>query len=190
MENNVDEMRVRVGQRIRHERSRRRLTIDQLASASDLTKGFISQVERGETAASLASLTRLASALDMELSQLFEPHSQFSGVLRGDDRSPVYLGGEGVADFQLTPSDERRVQLVEAHVDPKGNQGTELWSLHGEVVVVHVLTGQLEIRFEEGPVILEAGDTMTFSAGSPRTWQNPSDTEAANVLFFLAPAVY
>lgn len=183
-------MRMQVGARIRQERLRRRMTIDQLAKAADLTKGFISQVERGGTAASLASLTRVAHALEMELSKLFEHASQSQGVMRAKDRSPVYLGGEGVTDFQLTPTDERRVQLLEVVVEPQGNQGDALWSLDGGIVVAFVLNGKLEFRFEQESVVLEAGDTLTYPADEPRTWLNPSTSENATLLFFLAPAVY
>jgi len=182
-------MRVRVGKRLRQERLRRGLTIDRVATSSDLTKGFVSQLERGETSASLASLTRLAAALGLELSRLFERPSASLGVLRKDERFPVYTGGEGAADYQLTPASERRVQLFHTTVEPGGNAGEELYTLDGDVIVAYVLDGQVEFRFEDETVLLEEGDSITYVCAQPHTWANPSTTETTHFLFFCAPAV-
>ena len=43
----------RVGARLRQERLQRGLSINEVAKRANLTKGFISQLERGETSASL-----------------------------------------------------------------------------------------------------------------------------------------
>jgi len=186
----VDEdMRVRVGARLRQERVRRGLTIDQVATASDLTKGFVSQLERGETSASLASLTRLAAALGLELSRLFERASASLGVVRKDERFPVYTGGEGAEDYQITPASERRVQLFDTTVEPGGNAGEELYSLEGDVVVAYVLSGRLEFRFEGETLLLEEGDSITYMSSQPHTWANPSSTDRTHFLFFCAPAI-
>lgn len=182
-------MRARVGKRLRQERLRRGLTIERVAASSDLTKGFVSQLERGETSASLASLARLAAALGLELSRLFERPSATLGVLRKDERFPVYTGGEGATDYQLTPASERRVQLFDTIVEPGGNAGEELYTLDGDVVVAYVLNGQLEFRFEDETVFLEEGDSITYMSNQPHTWMNPSPKETTHFLFFCAPAV-
>src|SRR5690348_12202629 len=54
-----------IGERLKSARHERHMTLAQLAEASDLTKGFLSQVERGHSLPSLGSLRRLSSALDM-----------------------------------------------------------------------------------------------------------------------------
>lgn len=51
------------GENLRMLRSQQGLTLTSLASASGLTKGFISQLEAGRSSPSLASLTKLAEAL-------------------------------------------------------------------------------------------------------------------------------
>ena len=54
---------MQLGRKIRDLRLRRGLTVQQLAAASGLSKGFISQVENGRTSPSLATLRDLATAL-------------------------------------------------------------------------------------------------------------------------------
>jgi transcriptional regulator with XRE-family HTH domain len=54
---------MQLGRKIRDLRLRRGLTVQQLAEATGLSKGFISQVENSRTSPSLATLQDLARAL-------------------------------------------------------------------------------------------------------------------------------
>ena len=53
----------RVEARVRSLRRERGLTIEQVAAATGLTKGFISQLERDRTSPSLSSIARICDAL-------------------------------------------------------------------------------------------------------------------------------
>ena len=69
-----------LGSRLRNHRLRQHMTIEQLATATDLTKGFISRVEREQTSPSVASLVKLCRALRVErirlLEQVADVHAQ------------------------------------------------------------------------------------------------------------------
>ena len=54
-----------VGRRLRRVRRRRRMTLAAVASAADTSESFLSQLERGQTGASLDTLARLAHALNI-----------------------------------------------------------------------------------------------------------------------------
>ncbi len=61
----------RLGQRIAELRRRRRLTQEQLAEAVGYSVDFISLVERGINAPSVAGLERFAKGLKVEVQELF-----------------------------------------------------------------------------------------------------------------------
>ena len=61
---------MQLGKRIRDLRFRRGLTVQQLAEASGLSKGFISQVENDRISPSLATLRDLARALETSIAFL------------------------------------------------------------------------------------------------------------------------
>lgn len=61
-----------VGQRIRNYRTNSGLSQEKLAEFSGCHPTYIGQVERGEKNATLDSIERIASALQVPLSQLFE----------------------------------------------------------------------------------------------------------------------
>ena len=186
MTDEVQEVVQRIGRRLRGARGERGLTLQQVAEASGLTRAFISQLERGETSASVSSLYRICSALGVELQELFEPPQ--SSLVRASERKASFLGGTGVVDYLLTPESERRAELIETQIDPGGAADDELFTRPGDLVIAHVRSGNLEIRFENETVTLAEGDTLTFDPTAPHTWRNPSAQTKAVVLFVDLPA--
>ena len=64
---------VDVGERLRAIRHLRRATLKSVAERAEFSESFLSQVERGKASASIASLTRIAAALGVNVADLFEP---------------------------------------------------------------------------------------------------------------------
>ena len=61
-----------IGQRIRNYRTQQKLSQEKLAELSGCHPTYIGQVERGEKNATLESIEKIASALNLPLAQLFE----------------------------------------------------------------------------------------------------------------------
>lgn len=61
-----------IGQRIRNYRTHQKLSQEKLAELSGCHPTYIGQVERGEKNATLESIEKIASALNIPLAQLFE----------------------------------------------------------------------------------------------------------------------
>ena len=61
----------RIGLEVRVLRRRRKMTIEQMSQATGLNRGYLSRLERGEKAPSIASVVKLAQALDVPVSTLF-----------------------------------------------------------------------------------------------------------------------
>ena len=178
----------RVGARVRSLRRERGLTIEQLAAATGLTKGFISQLERDRTAPSLSSISRICDALGVRLSHIFEGEPE-PALVRRQERIEVHSKSQS-ENHLLSSRDEERFQAIESYVAPGGGAGDELNSLPGEMEFVYVLEGSLELRVGEEQHVLEQGDALTYPLSKPHTWRNPSDTEAARVLWISVPNPY
>ena len=177
----------KVGARVRSLRRERGLTIEQLAAATGLTKGFISQLERDRTAPSLSSIARICDALGVRLSHIFEAEPAPALVRRQD--APA-LESLATCSHLLSSRDESRFQAIESEVAPGAGAGDELNSLPGEVEFVYVLEGQLELRVSEETHLLGAGDALTYQLSKPHTWRNASDTKPLRVLWVSVPNPY
>lgn len=177
-----------IGIRLRTLRKQRGLTLEQVASSAGFTRGFLSQLERGGTSASIGSLYRISEALGIQVAALFEPSG--AELSRQASRKPSFFGGEGVTDFVVTPPAERRVQLCETHVTPQGTPDRSLYTHQGGVSIAYVLSGELEVRFAYDMITLGPGDGLTFSPTQPHSWRNPSLSDEAVVIWVMLPAQF
>lgn len=169
-------------------RRERGLTIEQVAAASGLTKGFISQLERDRTAPSLSSIARICDALGVRLGHIFEREPS-PALIRQQERTEVDRYG-GNRHYLLSGRDESRLQAIESHVEPGGGAGEELYSLPGDVEWVYVLEGTLELRVGDEVHVLEEGDALTYQLAKPHTWRNASKTKPLRVLWVAVPNPY
>ncbi|MBX3160767.1 MAG: response regulator [Deltaproteobacteria bacterium] len=66
-----DELHAAIGRQIRDLRKARGLTLKQMARRTNLSVSLLSQIERAESSASVSSLFKVATALDVPLTDLF-----------------------------------------------------------------------------------------------------------------------
>ena len=66
-----DELHAAIGRSIRELRKSRGLTLKQMARRTRLSVSLLSQIERAESSASVSSLFKVATALDVKLTELF-----------------------------------------------------------------------------------------------------------------------
>ena len=74
-----------IGKKIKELRLSNDLTLEELASRSELTKGFLSQVERNLTSPSISTLEDILEALGTDLSHFFQQEKQQKIVFHTSD---------------------------------------------------------------------------------------------------------
>ena len=70
-----DKISAKIGLKIVLERTKRKLSQEKLAELSDLSKTALGAIERGTSSPSIDTLDRIASALEIELSELVKVKS-------------------------------------------------------------------------------------------------------------------
>ena len=66
-----DELHITIGRNIRELRKARGLTLKQMSRRTNLSVSLLSQIERAESSASVSSLFKVATALDVKITDLF-----------------------------------------------------------------------------------------------------------------------
>ena len=66
-----DELHQTIGRNIREMRKARQLTLKQMSRRTKLSVSLLSQIERAESSASVSSLFKIATALDVRITELF-----------------------------------------------------------------------------------------------------------------------
>jgi len=178
--------RVAIGSRIRAIRKAQHLTIDELASITGLTKGFISRVERDLTSPSVNTLVAICDVLSISVGSLFErPEVLFVPAESGPK---INLGGVNAEERLLSPRTEARLQVIRAKIGPGGHGGNELYAIAADFDLLHVLTGEVTVQFASTEWTVRAGDTLNFNGREPHSWV--AGPEGAEVIWALAPALW
>lgn len=176
-----------LARRLHQERVTRRLTLGALAKSSGVTKGYLSKLERAQASPSVATLLRLCDALGMSIGELFEEHT--ANLVRAGQYPRIQFGGEAMQESLLTPTVERRLQVIHSVISPGGGSGDERYALPADVEVVFVLQGQLDIDLDGRTFHLASGDALTFSPSAEHSFINPAEAETTQVLWILTPGL-
>jgi transcriptional regulator with XRE-family HTH domain len=177
---------LQLGPRIRSLRQARRVTLRTLAERAGVTESFLSQVEREVTSPSIASVQRIARALDLGIADLFADEEPRGRVVRRAERRRIAYPGLHAVDEFLTAGSGGRLQLILSTIEPGGGTGDEPYAHESDEEVVVVLSGTLELWVADEHHLLAEGDTITYSSRLPHRNRNPGDASAI-VLFCCTP---
>ncbi|MGX8012210.1 helix-turn-helix domain-containing protein [Mesorhizobium sp. ORM8.1] len=175
-----------LGMRLKSLRLARRLSLRDLAEATGTSASFISQLERGLTGASTASLNQMASALGVSVAMLFaESTAQSHGVLRRSER-PSLPPGDGCRKMLLSRPPLSDMEVYVGEFDIGGSTGPEQYT-HGDAhEMLIVLRGVVEVWLGEARHILEEGDSVEYTTSTPHRTENVGSGRA-EVMWVIAP---
>lgn len=176
-----------VGQRIREYRMLRHATLRSVAEKARITEGFLSQVERGLTGASLSTLRQIADALGLEMVDLFETTTRPGHrVLSITDR-PTLRFGHKLTKQLLTPKPYRHLEVFIGDFEPGGTTGPRpLVHGHSEELLL-VLKGSVQLSLGDETHVLHEGDSIDYDSEIPHL---VSAEVAAQVLWAISPPSY
>ena len=144
---------------------------------------MLSQVERGETSPTLAVATRIASGLELSLSQLLRlDEGEGVSVVRASERRAGGSQRTGHRYEVLTPPlPGQRAELSEHRLAPgAATGGPDDPPMHepGARETAVVTAGVLRLVCDGVGHDLSEGDAVTFDADLPHHFENPSEDEA------------
>jgi transcriptional regulator with XRE-family HTH domain len=175
---------VELAARIKKSRLGLGLTLEQLADNAGLAKGMLSKVENFRVTPSLPTLAKLAEALGISMSALFEglDHSPAISVTRKAERVSVDRDRElsNISYHSLAHHrPNRRMDPFELTVPAEG--GREKALPHQGEEFLTVLGGKVTLEIGEDSIDLEEGDSAYFNAEIPHRLQNPHKEEARRI---------
>jgi DNA-binding transcriptional MerR regulator/mannose-6-phosphate isomerase-like protein (cupin superfamily) len=163
------------GLRFRRLRQGRNLSLAQVASATGVSIGFLSALERGQMSASIATLRRIARYYRTNILSFFEPARDNSKLVRPTERK-VLETTKGVR-MELLAWGNTAMEPHLFRIKPGGGSG-ESYTHEGEEFL-HILRGQFEIWLNtDEHYRMKPGDSLYFQSSTPHRWRNPGKTES------------
>ena len=158
-----------LGARLRRVRNTAGYTLDWAAARAEVTKGYLSKVERGQATPSIAVINRLSEVYGVGLSEFFMPEGERKSitVLRvGQRRAVNRTGTELGYRYEVGDLSKANPQaevffltlphLSEGQIPPKNRHS-------GEEVLL-MLEGQMIFDYGGVEIILNEGDCIQFDA--------------------------
>jgi len=159
------------------------LSLRDLGERAGVSAPMLSQVERGETSPTLAVAGRIASGLELSLSQLLRlDEGDGVSVVRAAQRRPAPTGAHGHAYEVLTPPIPGQRAEVSLHrlgpAAATGGAGDPPIHEPGSRETAVVTDGRLTLLCDGAAHDLAEGDAVTFDADLPHHFENPGPGEA------------
>jgi transcriptional regulator with XRE-family HTH domain/transposase-like protein len=174
------------GQRFRRLRTRRGLSLAQVARATGVSVGFLSALERGQMRSSIATLRRIARFYRTNILSLFEAAEENPRLVRSAQRK-ILETTPGVR-MELLAWGNTAMEPHLFRVRPGGGSG-ESYAHEGEEFL-HVLRGDFEIWLNSGEHYrLKPGDSLYFESSTPHRWKNPGRSET-RLLWINTPPTF
>ncbi len=165
-------------------RLRANLTLEEVAQATGVTRGYLSKIERGLVKPSVGSALKLAKVLNVSVDELFGDAETGDAVivtrakegtpqdtLRGTPRLVASTrGGHRMVAFVMRPGEAREQSHPMSH-----HEGDEL---------LFVLAGRIRLELPSRVEDLEPGDAVQFNGVVPHKITSLSG-DAAEVLIVI-----
>ena len=163
-----------IGVKIKKLRTEKNITLKELSSKSNLSIGFLSQLERGLTTIAVDSLEKLSKILEVPLTYFFDyPDNRKSIVLRSYEQKTLDIEEGGFITYILSTNLENK-QLVPRLVEilPQKKEETVLSFKHSGEEFIYVLEGILTVHVNNQKHDIYPGDSVHMSSSVVHNWAN------------------
>ena len=175
-----------IGAKIRSLRVQNRLTLAELAARSDLTKGFLSQVERDLSSPSIATLINILECLGTDLAHFFSEAQEEKIVFGAEDMFVQEDKTGGVSMQWLIPNAQKNqpepILLLLKPGAASVSQGPHAGEEFG-----YVLTGSVLIHLDGQKYRCKKGESFAFKPEAEHFLQNASRQKEARILWIANP---
>lgn len=163
---------LKIGNKVRELRQRNRFTLQDLAARTGLSKPFLSQIENDHVVPPVATLLKLARALNIGMAYFFrdEVGDEKVSITRREERIRVERRphqSQGVVNYIYealeTKKTNKNIEPFLIEFPPQQTEEMIFMSHEGEEFM-YVIEGAVEFRTVDRVEILEAGDSIYFES--------------------------
>jgi transcriptional regulator with XRE-family HTH domain len=175
---------VELSQRVKHRRLELGLSLEEVASAAEQTKSWLSKVENFRITPSLPALARVAEALQTTLAKLLDGLDAKPSIAhtRKADRRPIERDPQNsnIRYYSLASGRLSR-KMNPFLLEVPGHGGRSMARPHEGEEFLIVLRGQVTLEYDGEELPLDEGDSLYFDAEIPHRLFN-HHTDPAEVL--------
>ena len=177
---------MKIGKKIRHLRIKNGLTQEELADRSELSKGFISQLERDLTSPSIATLVDILECLGTNLKEFFSEENNEKICFSRDDY--FVTNNEELKNnihWIVPNSQKNKMEQIIVHLEKGGKTLKE--DPHEGEEFGYVFQGSIYLNLGSRKIRVKKGECFYFSPIVDHYIENTSNSIDAQVLWISTP---
>ena len=156
-----------IGKRMKELRIQYGLTQQELADRSELTKGFISQLERNQNSPSIGTLLDIIQCLGTTPAEFFTDE---------EPEQIVFEDGNKMIEWIIPNAQKNSMEPVRLTLKPGGSSDTHL--PHAGEEFGYVLKGTVRVFYGGKTYTVRAGESFYFQAGKKHRLENNGNRDA------------
>lgn len=163
-----------IGSKINKLRSDKKLTLKELSQLSNLSVGFLSQLERGLTTVAIDSLDNISKALGVDINYFFTlTKEQSKFIQKSYEREVIFMDKDNFIQYHLSNNlSEKKMLPRMIEVYPKKDNETVLTYTHEGEEFIYILEGILTYYYDGEKNELYPGDSVHINSSSSHNWEN------------------
>lgn len=165
-----------IGENVKNMRQKLGLTQEQLAERSELTKGFISQLERDLTSPSIDTLNNVLEALGTNLGDFFKHEKDEQIIFKKEDYFEGNYDKLGLKMEWIVPNAQKNSMEPVIFTFDKGGESKEYTPFEGEEFG-YVLKGEILLVIGNKEHVIKEGETFYLMPNESRMIKNNIDKQ-------------
>lgn len=179
---------MQIGEKIKNLRIKNALTQEELANRCELTKGFISQLERDLTSPSIATLVDILEGLGTNLKDFFNETTDEKIVFSKEDAfEKENEENRNIINWIIPNAQKNAMEPI--HVEIRSGGRTKEIPPHEGEEFGHVLTGQIILHMGEDRHKVKKGESFYLKPGKAHYLSNEGKNTAM-VIWVSTPPIF
>jgi transcriptional regulator with XRE-family HTH domain len=171
-------MTYQFGEKLRHIRKKRKITMKEVSEMVGVTESLISQIETNRVSPAIDTLLKIAEVLQVDMDYLFRDWKQEKPVIfiKRTQRNRLNLNGVTYEQLSKTVSEnsEHGIEAYFLHIKPGKQSGNEDYGHQGKELGV-IMEGNGEFEIGNKTYILHEGDSVSFDSDVPHVLKNTGE---------------
>jgi len=168
----LDKLNLIIGKNLRRLREERRLSLDNVAKLSGVSKSMLGQIERGEVNPTVSTVWKISNGLKISFTQLMSRPETDIELIDKSEIEPLVEDNGKFRNFPVFPFDStRRFEMYSLEIDSGGHLNAEAHP-QGTQEFITVFSGEVNININNENFVVTTGNSIRFKADSPHGYEN------------------
>ena len=177
---------MKIGKKLKELRTQNGLTLEELANRSELTKGFLSQLERDLTSPNISALENILEALGTNLADFFQSSKEEQIVFHTQD---FFVNEQDDYIIHYIVPNAQKNEMEPILIELENGKRSMKMEPHGGEEFGYVLEGKVVLHYGMREEIVKKGETFYLKGTRAHYLENQWERKA-RVIWISTPPLF